>query len=101
MSERQQRISQLLHDLRGEVTDAIRNGEIDGLSFWFYVMSQYDAQATFCAFRTDLVPILDLDVSDLQPVMHIKTATSQDCRDVASKPRPARPRADALAPQPS
>ena len=77
MSGRTERITRMLHDLQGEITDAVREGAISAVSFWFYVPSQNAAEVmTFCRFRTDLVPVFDLDMSELKPRLKI---TSQKC----------------------
>lgn len=63
---RQQRITQLLDELRAEITAGIAAGEIDGLSFWFYV-SDAPGSMVFCEVRTTRVPRFDLHADDLQP----------------------------------
>jgi hypothetical protein len=66
MSTHQERITTLLTHLRHEITAGILEGEIDGLSFWFYV-SDAPGSATFCELRTSRVPRFDLGAADLTP----------------------------------
>lgn len=63
---RQQRITQLLDELQQEITAGIVAGDVDGLSFWFYVPDAPDS-ATFCELRTETVPLFGLHVADLAP----------------------------------
>lgn len=77
MSERTERITRLLRDLQSEITEAINSGEISAVSFWFYIPSQNAAEVmTFCRLLTELVPVFDLGMSDLQPRLKI---TTQKC----------------------